>query len=130
METFACVDCRQLKPVHASGGTGYARLGDRDPSETNHFVCYDCANVRERADMATADRFVAYLASDGRTITSWPGGPLATVTSERTRRVGFGGCRVYVRAMSPDGVKWYGNGPGRGMFVRLRRLGAKTLKRL
>ena len=124
MDTFACVDCRQLKPVRHDGGTGYAIARDC------HFVCYDCADIRERADMATADRFAGYLASDGRTVTTWTGGMLATVTSERTRRVGFGGCRVYIRATDRDGRKWYGNGTGRGMFMRLRRLGAKTLKRL
>ena len=130
MDSFACLDCRRLYPVETSGGTGYAVLGDRDPSEVNHFVCYGCADSRERADMATADRFFAYLSSDGRTVTTWTGAALADVTSERERRVGFGGCRVYVRATDRTGRKWYGNGPGRGMYVRLRRLGPKTLKRL
>jgi hypothetical protein len=125
-DVFLCLDCQQAKPILPEGGTGYAVLGDRDPSESGHFVCYACSEIRERADFANANRYAAYLSSDGGRVTTWTGGMLATVTNETKRRVGFGtDGRTYIRATASDGSQWYGNGPGRGMFLRLRRKASK-----
>ena len=126
-ESFACYDCGGLFPLQDTGGTGYATLtGASDPSEAQHVVCYACADARERADMAKASKFFGYLSQDGNRIQTWSGGHLAYVTSETTRKVGggfgyFQTERTYVRATDRDGAQWYGNGPGRGMYVRLRR---------
>jgi hypothetical protein len=70
-----------------------------------------------------ANTWSMYLASDGRTLTTWPGDKLATVTSETVREVGFGyrPSRTYLRAIAIDGSHWYGTSPGRGMYARMRR---------
>lgn len=129
MLDFLCVDCRQMKSVQTDGGTGYATLVGPDASDVNHVACYTCADVRERRDMASAERFVAYLSSDGRRVTSWSGGTLADVVWSRgVRMPGFGGgdAATFIRARAADGSTWSGRGPGRGMYVRLRRVGRRA----
>lgn len=114
METVHCDDCRAAC-VPDGGATGYARTAD------GRRICYSCANAAERAAFAAADAYCAYVSSDGRSVTTWPGGALARVTETRRHRGGFGGEYFSVRAVAPDGARWYGRGGGPGMFVRLRR---------
>lgn len=85
------------------------------------WLCERHANEREAALMAASSDWFGYLSSDGSAITTWLGGHLACVTRADVRRVGFGGSRVYWRAVAPDGSRWYGTSPGRGMFARMRR---------
>jgi hypothetical protein len=94
-----------LAPV----GTGYATWGP-----TGETLCYACADARERQAIADgADRFGAYVSETGRTLTTWTGGTLATVTAlwKGPRRWSDrqGDWRMeYVRAVTPDGREWYG----------------------
>ncbi|MGH8897499.1 MAG: hypothetical protein ACRDZ4_10845 [Egibacteraceae bacterium] len=127
---FACYDCRQIFPTRHSGGTGYATLSGEHTvvADRRHFVCYSCDDVRERADMAQArpgDTFFVYLSGDGEHVTTWTGGALGYVTRTRgsTSYTPSGGYfeRVYVRVRALDGSHWYGQGPGRNMYVRLRK---------
>ena len=89
--------------------------------------CFACIAAQEPASMAYAlpkARWQGYLSSDGRSIQGWPGHHLARVTYEReSLHSGFGGLhpRTHVRATDTRGREWYGSGPGRGMYVRLRR---------
>lgn len=109
--------------------TGYARMhkGCTVPSTGKRIraggrACYSCTDECQRRDMALADVFLCYLASDGRTMTTWTGGQLARVTSETTSRTGWYRSRItHVRAVAPDGSVWYGKGAGRGMFIRIHR---------
>lgn len=113
-----CDDCGQPFPTFElgyCGGSGYADFPD------GKRVCYPCADIRQRNELATADHYFGYLSNDGRQITTWTGGDLLNVTSSSTREVGFGGARTYFRAVGPDGVLWYGNSPGRNMYARLHR---------
>jgi len=104
---------------------------DHDPITSGYGIdhdgkrhCYACCHARELAYMAEHGRIDAYLSCDGRAITMWPGLALARVTAEwETSAGGFArGTQVTrVRATAADGTRWYGRGPGRGMYIRLRR---------
>lgn len=88
--------------------------------------CYLCCDQIERLDMYDADQFLAYLSSDGRTLTTWTGGHLADVTWTSAKNYGHtptGGYyeRWYLHATDLWGGRWTGQTPGRGMYVRLRR---------
>lgn len=103
----------------ATIGTGYARDDD------GRTLCYDCAEVTERANFQAAEtgaQWFAYLAGDGRTVTTWTGALLATVRREWTTREGFGGATVRVWARDEWGRWWGGRGSGRGVYIRLRLL--------
>ena len=105
-----------------SGGTGYARTKD------GRTLCYSCADAQQLADFLYSDKagtFGAYLSGDGRTVTTWTGGKLARVTREWTTREGFGGRTTRVEVRDSNGRRWYGRGPGRNMYVRLRRYKVK-----
>jgi hypothetical protein len=117
-----CADCGKAFPDHPRGfvgAAGYAATRD------GKYICYDCANKRDRAQMAEASSYVAYLSGDGKKLTTWPGGELARVTSERVAPGGFSKL-TYVRAVALDGTEWYGKGAGRGMVLRIHRAKART----
>jgi hypothetical protein len=108
----ACIECGAIN----ARGYGY-RPSDGAP------ICYDCCHKHDLQDMRNGQAIVAYLSSDGRHITNWPGDTLATVTSE-TKRTLYGCCkseRTFIRARDANGRHWYGQGPGRGMYCRIRR---------
>jgi hypothetical protein len=106
------VDCGH-EAVAEGIGTGYATMPD------GKRVCYACADASERERMRTADSMFAYVSTDSRSITTWTGGKLATVTavwtSDRARK-------TYVQATDVHGTRWYGQGPSEtGNYVNLRR---------
>ena len=96
------------------GAAGYARRQDGTT------LCYPCADAEELAAMAQSDTFVAYVASDGREITTRSGGTLARVAGSGIGRAGFGVRVHYWAAESADGRLWYGRSAGPGMAVILR----------
>ena len=57
----------------------------------------------------------------GTTLQTWNGTPMLTVTLARTRRVGFGGSRTYLRARGGNGATYHGTTPGQEMYARMRR---------
>jgi hypothetical protein len=98
-------------------GTGYAIT-----AEGAH-ICYSCADERSLADVAAAspgDRapVALYLASDGRTITTWSGGKVMTLASKGNRH-NFSRERFYLTARDAQGRTWYGTG-AEGMYCTLR----------
>lgn len=94
-------------------GTGYARTPD------GRTLCYDCADNAQREDMRTADKFVAYLSSMNRSVTTWSGGVLGTVTQYGVSRAAH---KCYVRVVDVHGAHWHGVGPSEsGTYVTLRR---------
>lgn len=89
-----------------------------DP-DTGERFCYPCAGARERSRMARSSRFVAYLSTDGRRVTDWPGNELGRVTSSHDSRAAR---KTYVSVTAWDGSEWYGVGPlESGTYVTLRR---------
>ena len=113
--SIICDGCGSIVETQRNGPVGYGRAPD------GRKLCYPCCDARERETFAAADTFGAYLSGDGRKVTTWPGGELATVTYRRRHRGGFGGEWWTVDATAPDGARWYGRGGGPGMFVRLKR---------
>lgn len=111
-------DCGHAPSAHGTCDTGYGY-------DTNgRTYCYDCCAERDIEYMRTHDKIGAYLSGDGRTVSNWPGRPLARVTREAVRMMrGFGGSheRTFVRAVAADGTRWYGSGPGRSMYLRLHK---------
>lgn len=94
-------------------GTGYARTQD------GRTLCYDCADEAQREDMRTADTFTAYLSTMNRSVTTWSGGVLGTVTEYHVSRAAR---KCYVRVTDVHGAHWYGVGPSEsGTYVTLRR---------
>lgn len=85
-------------------------------------ICYDCATAADRSAMRDAtpgDRFTAYVSSDGRTLTSWPGRELGTVVGWGERHP-WSNSRRYVSVRDVNGGRWRGTAEP-GMWASLRR---------
>lgn len=102
----------EIKPDGISTGFGETREG--------YILCLECCGLDEIARLPFApDPYVAYLASDNRTITGWPGNPLMKVTGLSESKAAH---KVYVRAVDATGVAWFGVGPNEsGNYVTMRR---------
>ncbi len=123
--TSELLTCGHPESLHSDITRGYGKDASGDT------YCYDCCTSRDLATMADTGRIDAYLSSDGNRITNWPGRVLATVTAEwETSAGGFARRTMITRvtARAADGSMWYGRGPGRGMYIRLRRSVAKQTR--
>lgn len=121
------LDCGHPESPHGPHTTGYGT------DASGRRSCYECCTAWDLAELAKSKpgepAHFYYLSSDGASVTNWPGSVLARVTRENSTRVGgFGGMqrRTYIRAVTPDGKVFSGSGPGRGMFVRLRAVKARS----
>lgn len=114
-----CSKCDVKLPVHPTGyvgGTGYATLADGSK------VCHACADAIQREDLRHATVFAGYLSDDGKHVTTWTGGILATVMRESVSKTGWHGSSItHIRAVTPEGIRWYGKGAGRGICIRIHR---------
>lgn len=127
MATIETLDCGHLSTPNRYLA-GYATASD------GHRICYNCADVAQREDLKTADRFTAYLSvpqhtatshtTTGSTLTTWTGGRLARVTYLTKCRHNIGGHLYRFEAFDVHGQRWIGTSPGPGMYARMRR--AKT----
>jgi hypothetical protein len=114
--------CGHVVSVLVGIGTGYARMADGSS------LCYPCADEHERQAMRDAAAtpgaaFLAYVSSDGKSLTTWPGGILANVTGHTVARTGWNRSQVHRWwAVSPDGAHWYGSNAGEGMCIAVRRI--------
>lgn len=117
---FFCATCWQSFPTdrNAPGGTGYGI----DQSGGMH--CYSCCHVRDVAQLRdTSKPFFAYLSSDGRAVSNWPGAELGRVHSLGSSRSGWQGSRVYrFHVRDVHGNWWQGRGAGQGMCCTLRAM--------
>ena len=115
---FLCSSCWHQKPVQFSGGTGYGQ----DKAGLLH--CYECCTKQDREAMRDQSKpFYCYLSSDGKRVTSWPGGELGAVHSLGFSRSGWNGseiARFHVRDVW--GQWWSGRGAGRGIACTLRKM--------
>ena len=96
---------------HPAGDTIPPASGIATDAEGRTY-CYPCADAREAAAFAAADRYTAYETPwpsvYGYHLTTWLGHELARVTSRRIGRGGFGSRVAYLRAIAADGSRWYG----------------------
>jgi hypothetical protein len=110
------LDCGHKPSPHSEHTTGTARFGGKE-------ICWECANKMELDTFLTAKKYFCYLSGDGRKLATWPGGELAKVTGETKSRSGFFRSSITrVWATDKNGQHWYGQGPGRGMCVKVRRV--------
>jgi hypothetical protein len=112
------LDCGHPESDHSDFTTGYGKDAE------GRKYCYACCTARDKDAMKADGQITAYLSSDGKTVTNWPGNTLATVMSEREGSAGGFAARTTVTriwARAEDGSLWHGRGPGRGMYLRLRR---------
>lgn len=113
------LSCGHHPSPHSYTTTGTAHLPDGQE------VCWKCADAMQREDLKDRSKpFVAYVSSDGKTITSWTGGHLMRVTRSTrctlTRQSWVHG-KAYssIRATDCHGGKWYGRGsPGIAISLR------------
>lgn len=117
--TSATLDCGHVATPNGVG-TGYAV--DRE----GRTLCYPCADAQQVAEVAEAQpgaRFVAYVSTDGATVTTWPGGTLMRGVRfgavHPWSRKGWDGPRHYLTAVDPAGRVWSGTGAP-GMYASLR----------
>lgn len=115
---FVCAQCGAVK-VFPTGriGTGYG-------VQHGQMFCYTCCAQNDREALAKRPaKFFAYLAGDGKRVTSWPGEDLARVTHLGYSRSGWHGSKIYrFHARDTSGQWWQGIGPGPGMYCTLRPL--------
>ncbi|KAA9159444.1 hypothetical protein FPZ12_020290 [Amycolatopsis acidicola] len=105
--------------------TGFAT----DPA-TGLTSCYTCSDEQQRDALHHASRYTAYVACDRTTLTTWPGGHLATIDladqSQTGRRAttptGQCSTRFSWHATDNDGGRWFGINGGPGLVITLRRL--------
>lgn len=115
-----CATCGK-ECVPQGSGTGYGT----DAEGKNH--CYACCDARQRAEIDTESRFIAYLDSRGERITTWTGGVLLSVVDSKpcfcSRRSNWHGKDFRtIWARNPrTGHLWTGRGSP-GVIIRLRRL--------
>jgi hypothetical protein len=120
MDDRTCAACGVTYPRPPyTGAAGYALL-DPDAGRGTGRVCYSCADSIALEDAERLEAFTLYLSGDGRTLTTWTGGPIARVTGSSETAAGFCGRRIYFRARTRTGRKLHGSTPGRGMFARVR----------
>lgn len=111
------LDCGHEPSEHTESTTGYGV----DSAGKKH--CYACCLAQDIESLRTEQHWTAYLASDGKSLTTWPGGHLARITWSAVRKVGFGWkpSRVYWNAIDVHGQRWHGTSPGPGMYARMHR---------
>jgi hypothetical protein len=115
------LSCGHHPSPHSEHTTGTAHTPD------GREICWTCADQEQRE--ALKDRTKAaggYLASDGRTVTTWTGGKLGTVTSATTVRLArwsafHGKTMQAIRVRDVHGNMWHGR-TSPGMSVTLRPL--------
>ena len=118
------LDCGHPCPERTEHYVGYGHWDDKT-------ACYLCMDDRSRAEMTTADTYLAYLAEtspryDGAHIwagvlATWTGGHLATVTELWWSKNTWAGKLYHFRAVDATGAHWYGTSPGPGMYARMHR---------
>lgn len=83
--------------------------------------CYGCASKPDIEAVERGEEVFAYISSDGKEVTTWPGIKLMKVTYNGTARTGFYGSTIhYIRAVAPNGREYYGKNGGNGMWIKMK----------
>lgn len=138
---FVCSVCGAVKSVRGTGcGTGYGLTGgtwDKARRQwvqgSAQMVCLDCCAMGDAYRLREyRGPFFAYLSSDGKTVSNWPGAALMTVISGTLTesRAGWNGGNIArFHARDVWGQWWQGRGMGRGMCCTLRPMKAPHYSR-
>lgn len=116
------LDCGHQPSPHDVCTTGTAHTSD------GREICWECADHEHRESLKDRRPTGGYLSSDGKTVTTWSGGHLATVTWSRPCRLTrvswvHGKSYVSVNARDVHGNYWTGRGSP-GIAIRLRPMKA------
>jgi hypothetical protein len=109
------LDCGHNPSPHSDYTTGTAH------TSTGKEICWECSYKREQEALKRTTHYVAFLASDGKTLTTWPGQTLARVTRLWTIPNNMAGKLYRFRAVDVHGAAWYGSTPGHGMYARMHK---------
>lgn len=121
---FLMPDWQSYADTAGKGVTGTPGYGT-DP-ETGRRECFPCCGKADIERLKTAHTFVAYVSTDGRHVTNWPGTVLGRVTSHKVSKAAR---KAYVTVTDVHGTAWHGQGPAEsGTYVRLRRRKGNTGK--
>ena len=100
------LDCGHAPTKTEGMGTGYGR------NVEGKTFCYDCSTEADKEIIRKREMFYAYVSTDGKSITNWPGRKLMRVTAHWTGE-GFWGYKThYFNAVAEDGSEWYGKNGG------------------
>jgi len=113
MNNIIC-NCGHPESEHSPITRGYGT------DKNGKTACYDCCLKQDLQYLKENGKLDCYVSSDGKSITTWPGLKIATITCSHV--VDFGYCRNQLSfdAIMPDGTRLKGRGPGNGMFCRVR----------
>jgi hypothetical protein len=113
--TFICADCGTTVTIKSEGCSfNYAskRSGEK--------ICNPCALKEKIRHIENDEKVFCYMSINGQCLIDWKGNILARVTANWDIKNNFAGTITYIQAITNNGRKLYGKGPGRGMYVRLR----------
>ena len=120
---------RELWPAWAKGGVIPQAVCDHP----DYKACDNAMRGRvEQYELLTnpPERFVAYVARDGISVTTWMGDRLGSCWLGSGWRVaGYVNSRMYQVHATIGGRTYTGRSPGRGMYVSLRETAASKRKR-
>lgn len=118
--SFFCATCWRIFPLDpkSPGARGYGI----DAGGGMH--CYSCCHLRDISQLKDRTKpFGAYLSSDGKTVSTWPGDALGTVHSHGVARNGWHGSEIHrFHVQDAHGAWWQAWGPGKGMYCTLRAI--------
>lgn len=116
------LDCGHLPATPtAFHSTGVAMFTGAARDADGKTLCYDCASKPDIEAVAAGETVYAYVSTDGKQITTWPGAVLMKVTYNGTAPTGFYGSTIhYVRAVAPNGREYYGKNGGNGMAIKMK----------
>lgn len=112
-ERIVC-DCGHIESEHSDFTRGYST----DEEGKTH--CYECSLKLDIEHLKVNKKLIGYISCDGKEVVTWPGLKIAKITASHV--VNFGYCRNQISfdAMTDDGLKLYGRGPGNGMYCSIR----------
>lgn len=120
----ACADKRILSCGHTPSPHSYITTGTAHTPDGRE-ICCECADREQVQGLKDRSKpFGAYLDGDGRTVTTWTGGKLGTVTSSHTIHLArwsyvHGKTMLAIRVRDVHGAMWHGR-TSPGMCVTLR----------
>jgi len=123
-ERFYCMACGFAGPAFLGPCSEYAILAkSRGNLKEGDKICRTCSGKFETETLADPNvtRFVGYLSSDGKSLSTWDGTILGRASKGAQHP--WSRERFYVRVTDVHGGKWHGTAAP-GMWASLRRVKA------
>jgi hypothetical protein len=101
---FECSQCKQVKPVHKQGSTGYAYQGNAKGPRA--LICYECCGLRDKETMIADGKTMLYWIGDY--VVNWCETLKFKVNHTRTGKHNIARRRYDIWFTGPDGKPWHG----------------------